>query len=37
MLYELNEIAALEGLNMAHENYTRLQAVQYNLMRKWMT
>ena len=36
LLYELNEIAALEGLNMAHENYTRLQAVQYNLMRKWM-
>ena len=36
LLYELNEVAALEGLNMAHENYTRLQAVQYNLMRKWM-
>ncbi len=36
LLYELNEVAALEGLNMRHENYTRLQAVQYNLMRKWM-
>ncbi|GAB5488719.1 MAG: Fe2+-dependent dioxygenase [Parasphingorhabdus sp.] len=36
LLYELNEVAALEGLNMKHENYTRLQAVQYNLMRKWM-
>ena len=36
LMYELNEVAALEGLNMAHENYTRLQAVQYNLMRKWM-
>ncbi len=35
LLYELNEVAALEGLNMQHENYTRLQAVQYNLMRKW--
>lgn len=37
LLYELNEVAALEGLNMRHENYTRLQAVQYNLMRKWMS
>lgn len=36
LLYELNEVAALEGLNMRHENYTRLQAVQYNLMRRWM-
>ncbi len=36
LLYELNEVAALEGLNMSHENYTRLQAIQYNLMRKWM-
>ncbi|QJB68395.1 Fe2+-dependent dioxygenase [Parasphingorhabdus halotolerans] len=36
LLYELNEVAALEGLNMRHENYTRLQAVQYNLMRQWM-
>lgn len=36
LLYELNEVAALEGLGMKHENYTRLQAVQYNLMRRWM-
>lgn len=36
LLYELNEVAALEGLNMKHENYTRLQGVQYNLMRMWM-
>jgi PKHD-type hydroxylase len=36
LLYELNEVAALEGLNMSHANYTRLQAIQYNLMRKWM-
>jgi len=37
LLYELNEVAALEGLTMKHENYTRLQAVQYNLMRRWMS
>ena len=36
LLYELNEVAALEGHNMSHANYTRLQAIQYNLMRKWM-
>lgn len=36
LLYEFNEVAALEGLNMKHENYTRLQAAQYNLMRMWM-
>lgn len=36
LLYELNEVAALEGLNMKHENYTRMQASQYNLMRMWM-
>ena len=35
LLYELNEVAALEGHNMSHANYTRLQAIQYNLMRKW--
>ncbi len=35
LLYELNEIAALEGLSMRAENYTRLQAVQSNLMRHW--
>lgn len=35
LLYELNEVAALEGLNMRHENYTRLQLVQQNLYRHW--
>ena len=35
MLYELGEIAALEGNGMAPENYTRLQAVQFNLKRMW--
>lgn len=36
LLYELNEVAALEGLSMKYENYTRMQAIQYNLMRMWM-
>ncbi|MDZ7588907.1 MAG: Fe2+-dependent dioxygenase [Parasphingorhabdus sp.] len=35
LLYELNEVAALEGLNMMHDNYTRLQSVQFNLARMW--
>jgi PKHD-type hydroxylase len=35
LLYELNEVAALEGLRMAPENYTRLQLVQANLLRRW--
>ncbi len=35
LLFELNEVAALEGLDMAPENYVRLQAVQANLMRRW--
>lgn len=35
LLYELNEVAALEGLNMRPENYTRLQLVQSNLLRYW--
>ena len=35
LLYELGEVAALEGNTMARENYTRLQAVQYNLRRMW--
>ncbi len=35
ILHELNEVAALEGLNMAHENYSRLQRVQNALRRKW--
>ena len=36
LLYELNEVAALEGNNMQPENYTRLQMVQYNLTRQWV-
>ena len=35
MLYELNEVAALEGLKMDPENYGRLQLVQQNLLRHW--
>ena len=35
MLYELNEIAALEGLKMEAENYGRLQLIQQNLLRYW--
>ena len=35
MLFELNEIAALEGLKMDPQNYGRLQLVQQNLLRHW--
>jgi len=35
LLFDLNEVAALEGLNMAQENYSRLQLVQQNLLRYW--
>jgi PKHD-type hydroxylase len=35
LLFELNEIAALEGLKMAPENYARLQLVQRNLLHRW--
>lgn len=34
-LYELNEIAALEGLKMDKDNFARLQLVQANLLRHW--
>lgn len=34
-LYELNEVAALEGLGMARDNFTRLQRIQANLLRHW--
>jgi PKHD-type hydroxylase len=34
-LYELNEVAALEGLKMDPENFGRLQLVQQNLLRYW--
>ena len=35
MLFELNEIAALEGNNMSQENFSRLQLIQANLLRTW--
>jgi len=35
LLYNLNEIAALEGLKMEPENFTRLQLVQNQLLRHW--
>jgi len=35
MLFELNEVAALEGLKMSQENFNRLQLVQANLLRAW--
>ena len=35
LLYDLDEVAALEGLNMADENRVRLQHVRANLRRMW--
>jgi PKHD-type hydroxylase len=35
MIFELNEVAALEGNNMSPENFTRLQLIQANLLRYW--
>ena len=35
LLYNLNEVAALEGLKMSHDNYSRLQLVQAQLLRYW--
>ena len=35
LLFDLNEIAALEGLKMEPENFSRLQLVQANLLRYW--
>lgn len=35
MLYELNEVAALEGLNMDPDNFARMQLIQANLLRYW--
>lgn len=35
LLYELNEVAALEGLSMQPENFTRMQLIQANLLRYW--
>jgi PKHD-type hydroxylase len=35
LLYELNEVAALEGLGMREENFSRLQLIQQQLYRYW--
>ena len=35
ILYDLNEVAALEGFNMSWDNRTRLQHARNNLMRLW--
>ena len=35
LLFELNEVAALEGLKMEPENFARLQLVQQKLLRYW--
>jgi PKHD-type hydroxylase len=35
LLYDLKEVAALEGLKMDPANYTRLQLIQNNLLRQW--
>lgn len=35
LIYEVGEVAALEGFGMANENLTRLQRVQQNLIRYW--
>ena len=35
LLYEMNEVAALEGLNMSWDNRTRLQRVRDGLFRLW--
>lgn len=35
LMFDLNEVAALEGLTMTSENYTRLQLVQSQLLRYW--
>jgi PKHD-type hydroxylase len=35
VLFQLNEVAALEGFNISWENRTRLQHARNNLMRMW--
>jgi len=35
MMYEINEVAALEGLKMEWDNYSRLQLFREKLMRYW--
>jgi len=34
-LYELNEVAALEGMKMSWESWVRLEVVRQNLLRMW--
>jgi PKHD-type hydroxylase len=35
LLYELNEVGALEGLKMSHENRVRFEGARFNLLRMW--
>lgn len=35
LMYELNEVGALEGLNMRHENRVRFEGARFNLLRMW--
>jgi PKHD-type hydroxylase len=35
LLWELNEVGALEGLNMKWENRVRFEAARNNLLRMW--
>lgn len=35
LIFELNEVAALEGLKMDPDNFARMQLVQQNLLRYW--
>lgn len=35
MLFELNEVAAIEGNKMDNDNFQRMQLVQQNLLRMW--
>ncbi len=35
LVFDLNEVAALEGLKMSPENFSRMQLVQMNLLRYW--
>ncbi|MEA3067637.1 MAG: PKHD-type hydroxylase, partial [Sphingomonadales bacterium] len=35
LLFNLNEVAALEGLQMQPENFARLQLIQNQLLRYW--
>jgi len=35
LLFDLTEVAALEGRKMTHENFTRLQLIQSQLLRHW--